>query len=176
VLTVFLGIDVQTELRTKEDSAPSSIPIPISQPTPVQRVVMDRHHQAQRANSGSGPRLIQTQKSRSNTVSSQSPQLQPTPPSQPSSPTASRPPVYGMQGGMPSPHTALQAQQQSQPPFRPQHPESRAVATRDDGRNSAGGIRSNHWSSSYQTHMEQLGKLTHLFLSLSYDRALFILD
>jgi hypothetical protein len=190
---ILLGIDVQTELKTKEDSAPSGIPISMSQPTPAQRAVMNRHHQVQRANSGSGPRLIQAQKSRSNTVSSQSPQLQPTPPSQTSSPTASRSPIYGMQGGMTSPHAALQAQQQFQqqqqlqPPLRPQQypqshsypsitipgkmhtiPAGRPVAPGDEGRNSAGGMRSSHWSSPYQTHMEQLGKLTRPLLSLFY--------
>lgn len=199
---------MQAELKTKEESTPTTMPPSMSQPTPAQRAVMNRHHQLQRANSSTGPRLIQAQKSRSNTVSSQSPQLQPTPPSQTSSPTASRSPNYGLQGGMTSPHTALQAQQQFQqqqqqlqPPLRlpqnfPQpsqsypsitipaanttkmqnmHP-NRPLGPGDDGRTSAGGIRPNRWSSPYQTHMEQLGKLTHPFLSVLYNRALFVLD
>ena len=176
---------------------------PLSQPTPAQRVVMNRHHQIEQANSGSGPRLIQAQKSRSNTVSSQSPQLQPTPPSQTSSPTTAKSPTYAMQGGINPPHTALQAQQhfqqqQLQQPLRPQpfpHSESYpsitipATNTRvqnlqpgrpggpgDDGRNSASGLRPSHWSSPYQTHMEQLGKLTRPFLSLFLNRTLFVLD
>lgn len=186
------------------------MPLSMSQPTPAQRAVMNRHHQLQRASSSTGPRLIQAQKARSNTVSSQSPQLQPTPPSQTSSPTASRSPNYGLQGGMTSPHAALQAQQQFQqqqqqlqqlqPPLRPpqnfpQHSQAypsitipasntkmqnmhpnRPLGPRDDGTTSAGGIRPNHWSSPYQTHMEQLGKLTRPFLSVLYNRALFVLD
>ena len=167
----------------------------MSQPTPAQRAVMNRHHQIQRANSGSGPRLIQAQKSRSNTVSSQSPQLQPTPPSQHSSPTTAKSPTYAMQGGIIAPHTALQAQQQFQQhqlqqPLRPHglpHTQSypsinipttntkvqniqpgRQGGPGDDGRNSASGLRPSHWSSPYQTHMEQLGKLTRPFLSLFF--------
>lgn len=202
-----IGIDVQAELKTKEESTPTTMPLSMSQPTPAQRAVMNRHHQLQRASSSTGPRLIQAQKARSNTVSSQSPQLQPTPPSQTSSPTASRSPNYGLQGGMTSPHAALQAQQQFQqqqqqlqPPLRPpqnfpQHSQAypsitipasntkmqnmhpnRPLGPRDDGTTSAGGIRPNHWSSPYQTHMEQLGKLTRPFLSVLYNRALFVLD
>lgn len=202
-----IGIDVQAELKTKEEATPTTMPLSMSQPTPAQRAVMNRHHQLQRANSSTGPRLIQAQKSRSNTVSSQSPQLQPTPPTQTSSPTASRSPNYGLQGGMTSPLAALQAQQQFQQqqqqlqsPLRPpqnfpQHSQSypsitipasttkmqnmhpnRPIGPGDDGRHSAGGIRPAHWSSPYQTHMEQLGKLTRSFLSVLYYRALFVLD
>ena len=195
-----LGIDVQAELKTKEESTQSIIaPLSISQPTPAQRAVLNRHHQVQRANSGSSSRLVHAPKSRSDTVSSQSPQLQPTPSSKTSSPTDSRSPIYSLQGGMTSPHTANQAQQQFQQqqqqqqqqqlqsPLRPlgfpsSHmypsitiPTSNAImqagpVERSKGQPEGvdgigGGPRPRQWSSSYQTHMEQLGKLTRPLLS-----------
>ncbi|MCJ1315677.1 hypothetical protein MMC15_000997 [Xylographa vitiligo] len=198
------GIDVQAELKTKEESTQSAIPsLSVALPTPAQRAVLNRHHQVQRGNPGTTPRLIQAQKSRSNTLSSQSPQLQPTPVSQTSSPTTSRSPIYVMQGGMTSPHATNQAQhqfqqQQLQQPLRPasfphshtypsiiipnsspgvqnlQHGMASAIG--EDGRESASSSRPTQWSSSYQTHMEQLGKLTRPFLPSFLYRALFVLD
>ena len=204
VLSKTTGIDVQAELKTKEESTQSTIPsLSAVLPTPAQRAVLNRHHQVQRGSSGNTPRLIQAQKSRSNTLSSQSPQLQPTPVSQTCSPTTSRSPIYVLHGGMTSPHATNQAQhqfqqQQLQQPLRPasfphahtfpsitipssspgvqnlHHGMASAVA--DDGRESASSSRPSQWSSSYQTHMEQLGKLTRpLFPSFLY-RALFVLD
>ena len=204
VLSKIIGIDVQAELKTKEESTQAAIPsLSVALPTPAQRAVLNRHHQVQRGNSGNTPRLIQAQKSRSNTLSSQSPQLQPTPVSQTSSPTASRSPIYVMQGGMTSPHTTNRAQhqfqqQQLQQPLR-QAPYSHSHtypsitiptsnpgvqnlqhgmtgATTEDGRESASSSRPSQWSSSYQTHMEQLGKLTRPFLPSFLYRALFVLD
>ena len=199
-----IGIDVQAELKTKEESTQSAIPsLSVALPTPAQRAVLNRHHQVQRGNPGTTPRLIQAQKSRSNTLSSQSPQLQPTPVSQTSSPTTSRSPIYVMQGGMTSPHATNQAQhqfqqQQLQQPLRPasfphshtypsiiipnsspgvqnlQHGMASAIG--EDGRESASSSRPTQWSSSYQTHMEQLGKLTRPFLPSFLYRALFVLD
>ncbi|MCJ1284167.1 hypothetical protein MMC26_003498 [Xylographa opegraphella] len=204
VLSMTIGIDVQAELKTKEESTQSAIPsLSVALPTPAQRAVLNRHHQVQRGNSGNVPRLIQAQKSRSNTLSSQSPQLQPTPVSQTSSPTTSRSPIYVMQGGMTSPRATNQAQhqfqqQQLQQPLRPapfshshayptitiphpspgvqnlQHGMASVIA--DDGRASASGSRPSQWSSSYQTHMEQLGKLTRPLLPSFLYRALFVLD
>ncbi|MCJ1387742.1 hypothetical protein MMC18_000585 [Xylographa bjoerkii] len=198
------GIDVQAELKTKEESTQSAIPpLSVALPTPAQRAVLNRHHQVQRGNSGNTPRLIQAQTSRSNTLSSQSPQLQPTPSSQTSSPTTSRSPIYVFQGGMTSPHAANQAQhhfqqQQLQQPLRSapfphshtypsitiptlpsgvqtlHHGMTSAVA--EDGRESASSSRPSQWSSSYQTHMEQLGKLTRPLLPSFLYRALFVLD
>ena len=205
MLSKVSGIDVQAELKTKEESTQSAIQPPsVAVSTPAQRAVVNRHHQVQRGHSGNMPRLIQAQKSRSNTLSSQSPQLQPTPSSQTSSPTASRSPIYVVQGGMTSPHAANQAQhqfqqQQFQQPLRPApsfpHPHtyptitipistpglqdaqhSMTSGTGEDGRESASSSRPSQWSSSYQTHMEQLGKLTRPFLSSIMYRALFVLD
>ncbi|MCJ1478329.1 hypothetical protein MMC13_007007 [Lambiella insularis] len=201
------GIDVQAELKTKEEYTQAAMPpLSVSQPTPAQRAVLNRHHQVQRGNSGNTSRPIQAQNPRSDTVSSQSPQLQPTPPSQTSSPSTSRSPIYAVQGGMTSPHAANQAQhqfqqqQQLQQPLRPapfphshtyptitipptnniniqNTPRSMTAGVVDEGRTSAGGSRTNPWSSSYQTHMEQLGKLTPpLLLSFFMYRALFVLD
>ena len=169
---------------------------------PLQRPVTSQHQNLRRSVSGNASRLIQAQKS-SSITSNQSPQLQPKSPSSASSPTASRSPKFALQGGMISPHSSLQAQQQLQQsqkqqqhqqhsPLPPQphrgasYPQIRpypgiAIPTsnsntsdyapshlggqRGDGRSSAVTPRSNPWPSPYQTHIEQLGKLTRPLLS-----------
>ncbi|MCJ1337859.1 hypothetical protein MMC09_003143 [Bachmanniomyces sp. S44760] len=119
------GIDVQAELKTKENAAQSGPSKGSSQPTnpsSVQRAIMNRHHQARRSVSANTPKLLSALSASSHPSSSSthSPQLQPTPPST-LSPTVSRSPNYVFQGGMTSPGAGLQAQQQQQQQH-PQHP------------------------------------------------------
>lgn len=196
------GIDVQAELKTKEDSSHHGKPtLTMSTHLPTQRAVINRHHQIPRGAAINAPRLLQAQRSRTS-VSSQSPQLQPTPSSQTSSPTASSiSPPYAISSGMTSPHGSMppqpplqqqqqQQQQQRQPP--PLHPPrstsfpqlqiypgpsmqpakkniqsmtSSPVVGQAGGGRKLWESRSGHWPSPYQTHIEQLGKLPHPFLS-----------
>lgn len=163
-------------------------PLSISRPTQAQRAILNRHGQVQRQNSCNAPQPIQAQKSTSYTVSSQSPQLKPTPPTQTSSPT------YAVQGGKTSPYPTHQAQhpfqqQPLQPSLRPTpfscsntyppitipaisnailpNPQrSIKVNMADGGRMSTSASRPNQWSSSYQAHMEQPGKPSPLLLVL----------
>ena len=170
---------------------------PSTQPTPAQRAVSNRHQQVPRSLSGPAPRLLQPHKANPSLVSNQSPKLQPTPPSITSSPTTSRSPNYALQGGMTSPRGGFQAQsqqqlqqQQSQPQLRPtsqsnmqaypgitiatSNPNVQSVAPVSagghaiDGRGIAVAPRPNHWPPSYQSHIEQLGKLTRPLLSILF--------
>ncbi|KAI9703690.1 MAG: hypothetical protein M1836_007460 [Candelina mexicana] len=91
------GIDVQAELRAKTGSphlGPTAAPT--SQPTqqpPIQRAIINRRHQARRSASSTTPKIetnnAAPQSSRESVLQSGSPQLQPTPPSQTSSPSTS---------------------------------------------------------------------------------------
>ena len=177
------GIDVQAELKRKEIAVPGKLPASIPQPTPVQRAVMNRRH-VDRSGSGNSSSLLH--KGAANILPQSSPQLQPTPHSQGSSPTASRSPQYGAQGGMNPPQPGFQAQPQPQQQHQllpqlkganyqgipvpassssPQSLAPRANAIRGTSRPSV-------WPSPYQTHIEQLGKLTP---SSPLNRTLFVL-
>ena len=165
------------------------------QPSPIQRAVMNRHTQARRSASGiirSNP----AQPSPSCSLPKQSPRLQPTPPSQAISPTTLRSPVGLVQGGMTSSGVDLRAQQQQQPRPNSRIPPSHmppSISTSMSGPNiqpimsasrSSGGTEmtsgtsghSNFYPSPFQTHIEQLGKLTRPLLSLFLYRAMFVLD
>ena len=184
-----LGIDVQAELKSKNDPtqiSPHSLPPAAHQPSPIQRAVMNRHTQARRSASGI-MKLNHAQPSPTSSISvpKQSPRLQPTPPSQVLSPTTSRSPVGLVQGGMISPAVDLRAQQQQQPRPKarappPQMPPN--ISTSMSGSNvqailpasrastshemtSATSAQSSYYPSPFQTHIEQLGKLTRPLLS-----------
>ena len=128
-------------------------------------------------------------------VFSSSPSLQPTPPSQHSSPTASKSPNFAMQGGMSSPTSDLQAQhlQHHPAPLPPQRPDSFTprppLARSQSGSVSASpanpplgpqlsmqrAMQTHYYPTTFQKHYDQLGKLSRPFLpSLAY-RALFVL-
>ncbi|CAF9940932.1 MAG: hypothetical protein HETSPECPRED_002684 [Heterodermia speciosa] len=111
------GIDVQTELRSKTDHpqiSPHGQPSATHQPPPIQRAVINRHTQARRSTSGI-MKISHAHPSPTSTLPKQSPQLQPTPPSQALSPTTSRSPVGLVQGGTTPVGVDLRAQQQQQP-------------------------------------------------------------
>ena len=195
-----IGIDVQAELKSKTDTShmPSNNPShPLSQPSPQQRAVMNRHNQARRSTSGSALKIQHPQPAQGNSIPNQSPLLQPNPPQQTHSPLMTKSPVSLVQGGMTSPAGDLQAQQQPQPQLKPRSQSSRghlglAIPTsapnmhamspnpRGGGRvnemNSATSNASSYYPSPFQTHIEQLGKLPRPLLSFLSYRAMFVLD
>ncbi|KAA6408024.1 MAG: hypothetical protein FRX48_08375 [Lasallia pustulata] len=131
------GIDVQAELSSKTESphlAPTKVAQPAgNQPSPVQRAIMNRHHQARRSLSGMPPKLVPgyaaAQSRQDGPFPSHSPQLQPTPPSHASSPIGPKSPGFVVQEGMNSPASdaqsqrlVLQQQQNPQPQQQRQQP------------------------------------------------------
>ena len=193
------GIDVQAELKSKTEAShlpPNHAPpAAIHQPTPAQRAVINRHGQARRSVSNIASKPAFAQPSPTSAITKQSPRLQPTPPSQVMSPTATKSPVGLIQGGMTSPGVDLQAQRQQQPPRRAQHPPPQrpSISTSVTGlqvqhsvSTSRSGPASNEMASStssqtsyypspFQTHYEQLGKLTPSSFPFLFYRALFVL-
>ena len=172
---------------------------PLSQPSPQQRAVMNRHNQARRSTSGSGLKIQHPQSAQGNSIPNPSPQLQPNPSQQTHSPLMTKSPVSLVQGGMASPGGDLQAQQQQQqqPQLKPGSQSSRghlglAIPTsapnihamspnpRGGGRgnemNRATSNASSYYPSPFQTHIEQLGKLPRPLLSFLSYRAMFVLD
>lgn len=171
------------------------------QPTPIQRAVMNRHSQVRRSTSGSqGSRILRPHSS-SHTSSNHSPRLQPTPTTV--SPSTTRSPVGLPKGGMVLPSGDLKAQhqhqqqQQQHPPLEPrgysqQAPSRLSIpatrpalqnmtsSTTDGSRgsemDSTAGTHSNFYPSTFQAHIEQLGKLSRPLLSVFLNRALFVLD
>ena len=183
------GIDVQAELKTKTEGAhvvpQSQNPTGAQQPTPIQRAVMNRHSQSRRSTSGSqGSRIL---KPSSHTSSNHSPRLQPTPPHT-ISPSTTKSPMGLPKGGMISPSVDLKAQQPPQqhqpldPRSYPQQTPSRLnippprPSTQNMTPSTADGNRHNEmentarshasfYPSTFQAHIEQLGKLPRFFLS-----------
>jgi hypothetical protein len=188
-------IDVQAELRAKGSPhlGPTKAPlVPTSQASPIQRAMMNRQQQARRPTAGIAPKLDpinpMVQPNREGAFSTQSPQLQPTPSSQTSSPSTSKSPGFAVQGGI-SPSTSdFQAQQphpqqrsQQQPqlrPLNPSHPAMTGVASTPIGSaagppgpvpmTTAGGLPSAYYPSPFQKHIDQLGKLTRPLLSFLF--------
>ncbi len=195
-----VGIDVQAELKSKTDTThmpPSNLPHSVPQPSPQQRAVMNRHNQARRPASGSGLKILNPPSSQVTSIPNKPPQLQPNAPLQIQSPLTAKSPVSLVQGGMASPGGDRQAQQQPQPQRKPRSQSSRgqlglAIPTsapnmqamspnaRGGGRSnephSASGNPAGYYPSLFQTHIEQLGKLSRPLLSLLPYRAMFVLD
>ena len=183
---------MQTELKMKTEGShvvpPSQNPTGAQQPTPIQRAVMNRHSQIRRSTSGSqGSRILKPHSS-SHTSSHQSPRLQPTPPHT-ISPSTTKSSMGLPKGGMVSPSVDLKAQQQQQqhqpldprgyPPQIPSRlniPATRpsmqnmTPSTTDGSRGSEmennTGSHSSFYPSTFQAHIEQLGKLPRPLLSL----------
>ena len=167
------------------------------QPTPVQRALLNRQSQVRRSTSGSSSRAIRPHSSKSSSV--QSPRLQPTPPSQIVSPTATKSPIGVAKGGTLLPSVDMKAQQPQQPlpplesraypqqqPSRLSIPTNRSSlqgttpSTADTSRSSevgsTAGTQTSFYPSPFQAHIEQLGKLSRPLLSVQKYRALFVLD
>ena len=158
---------------------------------------MNRHHQARRSAGGVAPKYDPghpASSHREGVLSIQSPQLQPTPPSQISSPSTTKSPGFVAQGGMTPPASDLQAQQQQQhqhqhqqprphqppkahnhPRIQP-HPGIRMPSTDSIGTQltpqtagptgSGSASTSTFYPSPFQNHIDQLGKLTRSLLSI----------
>jgi len=181
---------VQAELKSKNESShipPSSAPPSTAhQPSPIQRAVMNRHTQARRSASGITISPSHTHPSPTSGITKPSPRLQPTLPSQTISPIITKSPVSLVQGGMTSPGVDMQAQRQQQPPRKARilPPQPPSISTSMVGHNvqapvpyNRSGMASNGMASTnssqtsyhpspFQTHYEQLGKLTRPLLSL----------
>ena len=150
---------------------------------------MNRHNQARRSISGSGLKVLHPQSSQGNSMTSQPSQLQSNPSLQTHSPLMTKSPASLVQGGIASPGGDLQAQQQTQPQLKPRNqpargnlglaiptsaPNMQAMSPNERGggggneMNSAASNPSSYYPSPFQTHIEQLGKLSRPLLSLFF--------
>ncbi len=185
-----LGIDVQAELALKgsPNLRPHRAPPVTGQASPMQKAMLNRQQQARHRPAMAPP--IQTVNSSSHIAGQRnfadSPTVQPTPPSQHSSPSTTRSPGFGLQGGMTSPATEMTAQppqqqqqgrplshsqqQQQQQSFAPQR--RGPTRTVSNAGTSQGflprpqpnpTLQDNYYPSSFQKHYSQLGKLTPSF-------------
>ncbi|KIV80302.1 hypothetical protein PV11_07815 [Exophiala sideris] len=117
------GIDVQAELALKgsPNLRPHRVPPVTGQASPMQKAMLSRQQQARHRPAMAPP--IQTVNPSSQNGGQRSfagsPTVQPTPPSQNSSPSTARSPGFALQGGMTSPATDITTQQpQQQQPAR----------------------------------------------------------
>lgn len=183
---------MQAELKSQTGNShipPNGVPPSTAhQPSPIQRAVMNRHTQARRSASGIAISPSHAHPSPTSAIKKPSPRLQPTPPSQTISPTITKSPIGLVQGGMILPGVDMQAQRQQQPPrkARAPPPQPPNISTSMVGHNvqapmpyNRNGIASNEIGSAtssqtsyhpspFQTHYEQLGKLTRPLLSLFF--------
>ncbi|KAI1175828.1 hypothetical protein F4777DRAFT_297858 [Nemania sp. FL0916] len=100
------GIDVQAELQAKTGSpnlGPTHMPQNMMQPPPIQRAILNRHHNSRRSASSIAPKLEPGVTSVPAQVNIQpsiaSPKGRPTPPSHAASPTNPTPPYSGHMAG-----------------------------------------------------------------------------
>ncbi|KAI9837434.1 MAG: hypothetical protein M1837_002956 [Sclerophora amabilis] len=180
------GIDVRAELNAKTDSShvrPDHVPhgsISTPQPPPMPQALMNRHHPSRRSASSVAPKLEPGPQMASGPLETvfptQSPQLQPTPPSQTSSPSLAST-GFVTQGVMTPPSTELLAQQRQQPqrpppqPLKPSNqmhpglastasggvraPQSLMPATTGPG-GSGSKLAPSYFPSPFQSHIDQL--------------------
>ena len=200
-----LGIDVQAELRLK--GSPQFGPIrsrpPTGQASSIQRAVMNRQQQSRRHAAQVPPlqHVDPMSQAAREGVFSTSPALQPTPPSQNSSPSTSKSPGFAVQGGISSPSSDLQAQhlqqhQRPPPPPPPQRPRSfpprqpfprpregsinappaQHTLLSPTNSEAPSAMHQSYYPPSFQKHYDQLGKLSRSFVLPCLCRALFVLD
>ncbi|KAH8673844.1 hypothetical protein BX600DRAFT_536468 [Xylariales sp. PMI_506] len=161
------GIDVQAELQAKTGSpnlGPTHMPQNMVQPPPIQRAILNRHHQSRRSASSIAPKI---EPGMHGLQSVSSPKSRPTPPSHAASPTN---PTPGFSGSAASPTTSEPSGLRSSipPPIRQlppmQGPVAAAAARQQMMQHGAPGVTSRSSSfyptPSFQNHIEQLGKLT----------------
>lgn len=190
-----IGIDVQAELRLK--GSPHLRPIRhggmTGQASPMQKAMLNRQQQVRQRPQPMAPPAVQNVNgpASSNIVGDfgNSPNVQPTPPSQTSSPSAARSPGFALHAGMASPTsdvTSQQSPQQFQPHQRPIQPMQQGVFSgqqRSHLRNLSSGAQShqfgrairpqaptsaapaNYYPPSFQKHYDQLGKSCVLILN-----------
>ncbi|KAF6815696.1 bZIP transcription factor [Colletotrichum sojae] len=161
------GIDVQAELRAKTGSpnlGPTHAPQNMVQPPPIQRAILNRHHQSRRSNSSIAPKLepgisplpppIQA------AHSAASPKTRPTPSSHANSPTNTAP--YGSQPALSpaasdhGPMRTMAPSMKSQlSPMGPMNPAARAHMM-SGGPPRVGANGSYYPTPAFQNHIEQL--------------------
>ncbi|TEA16746.1 hypothetical protein C8034_v000958 [Colletotrichum sidae] len=159
------GIDVQAELRAKTGSSnlgPTHAPQNMVQPPPIQRAILNRHHQSRRSNSSIAPKLepginplpppIQP------AHSTASPKTRPTPSSHSNSPTNTGP--YGALSPAASDHGPMRpmpASMKSQlSPMAPMNPAARAHMMSGGPPRVGNNGPSYYPTPAFQNHIEQL--------------------
>lgn len=167
---LYLGIDVQAELRAKTGSptlGPTHIPQNLVQPPPIHRTILNRH-QSRRPASTIAPKIEPGVSTFSPTVQPQSvvssPKNQKTSSNQSHSPATTGTPTYGSQIANPA-SVATDAIGLRAP--MGMKPIAMSSASRPTAMTSAPGLRSDgtepfYPTPSFQNHMDQLGKLTRL--------------
>jgi hypothetical protein len=186
-----VGIDVQAELALKGSPhlRPVQRPSMATQASPMQKAMLSRQQQVRQRPVAPPLQTVNPPPSanRSRTFVS-SPTVQPTPPSQHSSPSTARSPGFALQGGMTSPASDLQAQHPQQRPmhhaqFPPQH-RSHLRNLSSPGTTqpmqsilhpTSAAPHSGYYPASFQKHYDQLGKLTRSFVPAPVCGTLFVL-
>lgn len=163
----------------------------MAQPPTAHRAIMNRHHQARRSNSSIAPKLEPGVSFHNN----QSPQSRPTPSSHASSPTTSSP-GFNNQGVLTPPSSDSQIQHQQQQQQRLHAAKTQAqhalsgttgllvntsvgspLGAKGQGNgNGTGNTGGPPYYSTFQNHIEQLGKLSRPLLSFSFFGTMFVLD
>ncbi|KAK2050520.1 hypothetical protein LZ31DRAFT_148302 [Colletotrichum somersetense] len=162
------GIDVQAELRAKTGSpnlGPTHAPQNMVQPPPIQRAILNRHHQSRRSHSSIAPKLEPGINSLPPPIqpahSAASPKGRPTPSSHANSPTNTA--AYGSQPALSpaaSDHGPLRPGMSSSmkpqlSPMGPMNPAARAHMM-SGGPPRVGNPGSYYPSPGFQNHIEQL--------------------
>lgn len=162
------GIDVQAELQAKTGSpnlGSTHMPQNIVQPPPIQRALMNRHHQSRRSNSTLAPKSEPGNPLPPPHAMASPKNSRPTPPSHSNSPTNTNAgsafspaasDTMSMRGGIRG------GQQQMHPMARQQQAPSRPGARPQQASNSSGA--SFYPTPAFQNHIEQLGMLPHCTL------------
>ncbi|KAI8951673.1 hypothetical protein F4801DRAFT_600978 [Xylaria longipes] len=198
------GIDVQAELQAKTGSpnlGPTHMPQNMMQPPPIQRALLNRHHNSRRSASSIAPKLEPGITSVPAQVNIQpsiaSPKTRPTPPSHAASPTNPTPPYSGhitaasptaaapehgnIRTTMPPP------MKQPMPPMpgilpgprqqlMQQQPPQHQHLHQHQHQATSGPRPPSIYPTSFQSHFQQLGKLAHFLTEQEYDAPTDIMD
>ena len=175
ILTADVGVDVQSELKVKTEAShilPHTAP-GHTQPSPVQRAVMNRHGQPRRSGSSSAIKPIRPHAATSHPP----PRLQPTPPSQSMSPASTTSPhmsgktIPRSSSGDPKSQKQRQQQQIDQRHQHYQasskigmnamqnHATSAAPGSSKSGEMGNASSSASFYPSPFQAHIEQLGMI-----------------
>ena len=192
--TDLVGIDVQAELALK--SSPHLRPVRgpnLGQPSPMQRAMLNRQQRQRPVPAPPIQTVNAPPRSSGQRNFAGSPTLQPTPPSQHSSPSTTKSP-FAMQGGMTSPMSDLPPQQLQQPyqamqrplqqaPHQQFAPQPRTHMRNMSSANNQQPIQpaqpqepqSTYYSNSFPKHYDQLGKSPFFPFSSSIRGTVFVL-
>ena len=172
------GIDVQAELRAKTGSpnlGPTHMPQNLVQPPPIQRAIMNRHHQSRRSNSNIAPKAepgITLPPPLQPHSTATSPQNRPTPSSHSNSPSNTGPgysPAASDSISMRGSTMGIPRQQMSQQPMHQTSQPQRQPMMQNGGRGGPVGSGASYYPTpAFQNHIEQLGKLRSVNYSHQY--------